>query len=96
MATAKAKSKDQRSFWRSCKAEVAEETVSAAHCFPGTPQNDSVWNVPRVHLGNVGSEVGLFFSRRIRDFAPPAYPPLPRTDAKKGRAWRPLENRWCL
>jgi hypothetical protein len=54
MTRERAKSMDQRSFWRSCKAEVAEETVSAAHGFSGTQQNDSIRPILGVHLGNVG------------------------------------------
>ena len=54
MASTRAESMDQRPFWRSCKAEAAEETVSAAHGFPLTRQNDSFCLIPEGHLGNVG------------------------------------------
>ncbi|MBM3571005.1 MAG: EAL domain-containing protein, partial [Alphaproteobacteria bacterium] len=32
----------------------AGETAQATHGFSGTRKNDSVWDIPRVHLGNVG------------------------------------------
>lgn len=54
MTRERAKSMDQWSFWRSCTAEAAEETLSVAHGFPGTRQNDSVCAILGVHLGNVG------------------------------------------
>lgn len=65
MTRERAKSMDQRSFWRSCTAEAAEETVSAAHGFPGTRQNDSVCTVPRVHPGNVRLKLLLAVPRLI-------------------------------
>jgi len=54
MTRERAKSMDQRAFGRSCTAEVARNLASAAHGFPGTRQNVSFHNVPRVDQGNVG------------------------------------------
>jgi hypothetical protein len=49
----RAKSMDQTSFWTMGTAEVSGETVSGAHGFPETRQNDSVCAVIWVHPGNV-------------------------------------------
>ena len=54
MARKRAKLMDQRPIWMSCKAETAAETVSAAHGFPATRQNDSARLIPDAHMGNVG------------------------------------------
>ena len=56
MARKRAKLMDQRPIWMSCTAETAAETVSAAHGFLATRQNDGFCAVPRVHLGNVSLE----------------------------------------
>jgi hypothetical protein len=88
MTRERAKSMDQRSFWRSCKAKAAEETVSAARSFPGARQNDSVPTVPWAHLVYVGSSM----PRSGSDFQDTAAItlrrrglPVPSDRGKKGR-----------